>query len=226
MVMDQISSRKRDIVLLVVIVITSGIVLMVINTEIFHPPGPRMSITKINETGVPNGEIVPLTEEDFNEYPFLAPVIRDHSRQGTPYKNGTRIGYSVGLSRAEYDNIRWSNFFSWSPVFFEYQGNFYSFGLKFGDRNLTITKWNGSTPNGKIIRLTEDDFKEFPYLAPVIRNDSQEGVSYKNGTRIEYYVEISLAENEKIRGSKLNSEGTKFFEYNDTYYAFDQPEIP
>jgi hypothetical protein len=201
---------------------------MAMNTEMVNPPGPRMSITKINETGVPNGEIVHLTEADFAAYPFLAPIIRDHSRRGMSLKNGTLIDYSVALSRREFENVRWwSGFFSQSPVYFEYQSNFYSFALGFGNRNLTITKWNeNNPPNGKIILLTEDDLKEYPYLAPVIRNESQEGVSYKNGTRIDYHLEISLTENEKIWKSKLNSEGTRFFEYNGTYYSFGQPAIP
>jgi hypothetical protein len=226
--MDQKFPKELYVIILVILVIVFVWVFISATSEIFNPPGPSMLITKINESGIPDGEIIQLSEEDFKEFPFLAPIIRDNSQhEVSSNKNRTRINYYVELSWAEKDKILASKFFARSNKFFEYRGNYYSFDLERPNPNMTIIKMNESgVPDGEIVLLSEEDFKEFPYLAPVIRDDSQEGVSIKNGTRIDYFVTLSGMETGKIWQSKFFSRREKFFEYMGNYYSFGYPAIP
>ena len=41
----------------------------------------RLFITEINESGVPNGNIIHITEEDFKKFPKLASVFRDKTQR-------------------------------------------------------------------------------------------------------------------------------------------------
>jgi hypothetical protein len=226
--MDRKFPKELYVIILVILIIVFVWVFMSATSEIFNPPGPHMLISKINESGIHEGEIIHLSDEDFKEFPFLAPIIRDKSQhEVSSNKNRTRIDYYVELSWEEKDKILASKFFTRSNKFFEYQGNYYSFDLKFRQPNMTITKINkNSIISGEIVQLSEEDFKEFPSLIPVIRNTSLEGVSYKNGTRIDYYVNLTDMENGKIWQSKWLSRREKFFEYQGNYYSFESPEIP
>ncbi|OPX63785.1 hypothetical protein [Methanoregula sp. PtaB.Bin085] len=105
-------------------------IFLVPSSEIFNPPHPGMTVTKMNVSGIPDGPVVQAVDEDFDEYPSLARVMRDKSKQGDPNEDGTRIGYSVGLSWEEYNKIIGSKFFK-NPetYFFEYRGNYFKFGL-------------------------------------------------------------------------------------------------
>jgi hypothetical protein len=101
---------------------------------IFDRPTPSISLTKINESGIPRGTIIHLSDEDFKEFPMLSPVIRDNTRSGVVYANGTRISYVVGLSWEEADkfNSKFKNYSSnyttgESETYFEYKGQYYSF---------------------------------------------------------------------------------------------------
>jgi hypothetical protein len=84
-------------------------------------------------------------------------------------------------------------------------------------------------PQGNIVHLTEEDFKKFPKVAPVIRDKTQRirGVS-NNGTLISYTV--FLTDNESSQFSSLyfppNPDNLeRFFEYNGKYYYYDVPTI-
>ncbi len=86
-----------------------------------------MSITKINESVIPDGPIVHVVDEDLDEYPSLARAICENSQQGYSRQNGTRIKYYIGLSWQEYNRILGSKFFSHHNTFFEFDGTYYSF---------------------------------------------------------------------------------------------------
>jgi hypothetical protein len=224
----ELKLSMKNIIIFVFLVVLLGFFITIINSEIFNPPHPGMSVIKINESGVPDGPIVHMVEDDFNEYPFLAPIIRDKSKQGTLYQNGTRISYYVGLSWQEYDKILGSKFFK-NPekYFFQYQGNYYSFGYKWAQPNLTITRINDSSiPEGKLIQISDDDFDRFPYLAPILRNNSPEGIPNSNGTGIDYIIEIPDSEQYHLWTSKLFPHPDIFIEYKGDYYSFTPPWIP
>jgi len=104
-----------------------AILFVIFYPELFNPPHPGMSITKINESIIPDGPIVHVVDEDLDEYPSLARAIRENSQQGYSRQNGTRIKYYIGLSWQEYNRILGSKFFSHHNTFFEFDGTYYSF---------------------------------------------------------------------------------------------------
>lgn len=218
----------RNITIFILLVIFIGFIFVIANSEIFNPPHPGMSIIKINESGIPDGPIVYMVDEDFIEYPFLAPIIRDNSQKGTPYKNGTRISYHVGLSWQEYNRILGSKFFKNPEVyFFQYDGAYYSFGSPVSLPNLTITRiQEGGVSDGKIIQISDDDFTGFPSLASIIRNNSQDGIPNINGTGIDYFVVIPDTDRYKLFTSKFYPHPDIFIEYKGDYYSFTYPWIP
>jgi hypothetical protein len=91
----------------------------------------RLYITEINESGVPNGNIIHITEEDFKKFPKLAPVIRDKTQRISGVSNnGTLISYTVFLTDNESSQFS-SLYFPPNPDnlnrFFEYNGKYYSY---------------------------------------------------------------------------------------------------
>jgi hypothetical protein len=91
----------------------------------------RLYIGEINESNVPNGNIVHLTEEDFKKFPKLAPVIRDKTQRIRGiYNNGTLISYTVFLTDNESSQFS-SLYFPPNPDnlerFFEYNGIYYNY---------------------------------------------------------------------------------------------------
>jgi len=218
---------RLNIIIVVAFVILSACICFIFFAPIFNPDRPGMSITKINESGVPDGPVVRIADEDFREFPFLAPVIRDNSQHGISTNDGKRISYVVGLSWQDKDRISGSKFFSHHNTFFEYEGTYYSFVHSWPDSNMTITKINESgIPDGYVVRITEDDFKEFPYLVPIIQNNSPNGISHDNGTRIDHYLELSGREKDKMWDSKFFLRREVYFEYKGIYYYFTPPWIP
>ncbi len=91
----------------------------------------RLFITEINESGVPNGNIIHITEEDFKKFPKLASVIRDKTQRIDQISNnGTRIHYKLFLTddeRAQFSSL----YFPPNPDnldrFFEYNGKYYKY---------------------------------------------------------------------------------------------------
>jgi len=111
--------------------------------------------------------------------------------------------------------------------------NFWNYQVSIGwgtNAGFDLTEINeSSTPHGNIVHLTEEDFKKFPKLAPVIRDKTQRvmGVS-DNGTRIHYTVHRT--DDEKVQFTSLyfppNPDNLhRFFEYNGKYYGYDVPTI-
>jgi hypothetical protein len=91
----------------------------------------QIDIIEINESGVPQGIIVHLTEEDFKKFPKLAPVIRDKTQRIRGVSNdGKRITYTVFLTDEEKVQIT-SLYFPSNPDnlkrFFEYNGKYYAY---------------------------------------------------------------------------------------------------
>jgi hypothetical protein len=216
------------IVVFFVVIILLVFIFQIANSEILNPPHPGMSIIKFNENGIPPGIIVHLTDEDFTEYRFLAEIIRDNSQPGDPNEDGTRIGYSAGLSWNEYNRFMGSKFHQEHYAINEYNGSRYLFFFtaSWENTNMTITKiFEIGDPGCEIVQIHEEDFSEFPYLVPIIRGKSQEGVSNHNGTNVDYFVNLSMDEKRKITASKFFSQCPVYYEYKNRYYSFGVPWI-
>lgn len=115
-------SKKHVGIILIILVIFIGFIIVIFGPEIFDSPTPGVTVTKINESGIPNGTIIPLTDKDFEEFPQLAPVIRDDTKHGVPYANDTRIDYIVKLSWDERTRFKYSSY-----AYYEYNGKYYQF---------------------------------------------------------------------------------------------------
>jgi hypothetical protein len=90
-------------------------------------PTGYVSITKINESIIPTGKIYHLSEKDFEEFPMLAPVIRDNTREAD-------IQYGIRLYGEEREKfiknfpvVSMNRTTGESETYFEYNGKFYSF---------------------------------------------------------------------------------------------------
>jgi hypothetical protein len=131
-------SKKKIIgIILLILVIVIGIVIFGI--PLLTSPTPGVILTKINESGIPQGMIIHLSDKDFEEFPSLAPVIRDNTKQGIVYANGTRIVYTITLSWEDKEKFI-SKYFpkgsvnyttGKSEAYFEYKGNYYSYTSPF-----------------------------------------------------------------------------------------------
>jgi hypothetical protein len=115
-------------------VIVIGIILVIFGIPILKSPTPGVSLTKINEYIVPTGTIIHLSYKDFEEFPSLAPVIRDNVKCGIVYANGTRIDYIVKLSWEErekfiskYPMPSVNHTTGGSETYFEYKEIYYSY---------------------------------------------------------------------------------------------------
>jgi len=76
-------------------------------------------------------------------------------------------------------------------------------------------------PQGNSISLTEDDFKEFPQLASIIRDKNQKSTH-------SYTILLTSDEYYKFIGrywSNSSGENQRFFEYKGNYYGYDNPQI-
>jgi len=91
----------------------------------------QIDIIEINESVVPQGNIVHLNEEDFKKFPKLAPVIRDKTQRIRGVSNdGKRITYTIFLTDEERVEIT-SLYFPPNPDnlerFFEYNGKYFAY---------------------------------------------------------------------------------------------------
>jgi len=94
---------------------------------------------------------------------------------------------------------------------------------------LHLYELNGSyIPEGTRFSLTEEDFKEFPQLASVIRDKKQNPQKiFPDGTR-SYSFPLTESEMYKFNDRYwINSigEDTRIFEYKGKFYEFTLPEI-
>ena len=94
---------------------------------------------------------------------------------------------------------------------------------------LGLIELNGSyIPQGTRFSLSDDDFKEFPQLASIIRDTRQNPTqTYKDGTRI-YLIPLTESEMYRFNGRYwLNNSGEdrRIFEYKGKYYEFTFPAI-
>ena len=94
---------------------------------------------------------------------------------------------------------------------------------------LGLIELNGSyIPQGTPFSLSDDDFKEFPQLASIIRDTRQNPTqTYKDETRI-YLIPLTESEMYRFNGRYwLNNSGEdrRIFEYKGKYYEFTFPAI-
>lgn len=94
---------------------------------------------------------------------------------------------------------------------------------------LGLYELNGSyIPQGTRFTLTDDDFKEFPQLASIIRDNKQKPVqSRDDGTRV-YLIPLTQSEMDGFNNRywlNSNGEDRRIFEYNGKYYEFTFPVI-
>ena len=94
---------------------------------------------------------------------------------------------------------------------------------------LRLYELNGSyIPQGIHFSLTEEDFKEFPQLASIIRDKNQNPIqTFDDGTRF-YMIPLTVDERDRFKARYwLNSTGEdrRIFEYKGKYYEFTLPEI-
>ena len=120
-------SNNIEFALLLLIVIITPFVGVYGPGLLSGSPTGYVSITKINESIVPTGTIYHLSEKDFQEFPGLAKVIRDNTREDKVY-------YGIALYGEERE--KFINNFPFgstnrttgqSETYFEYKGKFYSF---------------------------------------------------------------------------------------------------
>jgi hypothetical protein len=128
-------SRKQIGIVFIILVIIIAFVLVIFGPEIFDNPTPRVSLTKINESGIPSGKIIHISDKDFEAFPRFVPIFRGTKQGDVVYPNGTRIKYIVGLSFEEVPKFQGSIFGQYkmnyttgeNEIFYEYNGNYYYF---------------------------------------------------------------------------------------------------
>ena len=107
-----------------------------IRPHLVDNPTPRVSLTKINESVIPSGKIIHISDKDFEVFPRFAPIFHGTEQGDVVYANGTRILYIVGLSYEEVPKFQGSIFGQYnmnyttgeSELFYEYNGCYYYFG--------------------------------------------------------------------------------------------------
>jgi len=120
---------------LIILVIIIGYVL-VIRPHLVDNPTPGVGLTKINESGIPHGKIIHISDKDFEAFSQFAPIFRGTQQGLVVYANGTRIYYIVGLSFEEIPKFQGSIFEQRyinqttyeNEIFYEYNGTYYYFG--------------------------------------------------------------------------------------------------
>ena len=99
-------------------------------------PTPGVGLTKINESGIPKGKIIHITDKNFEAFPQFAPIFHGTKQGDVVYANGTRIYYIVGLSFEEIPKFQGSIFGQRqinqttyeNEIFYKYNGSYYYFG--------------------------------------------------------------------------------------------------
>ncbi len=82
---------------------------------------------------------------------------------------------------------------------------------------------NESRTYGNITHLTENDFKEFPQLASVIRDNAQNNLYVTpDGTKV-YTIRFTEQEADKFKALYCSDKSSGFFEYNGKYFTYTDP---
>jgi hypothetical protein len=134
MTLPKISKRQIGIIL-AILVIAIVFVLVMFGPDIFDNSTPAVSLTKINESGIPSGKIIHISDKDFEAFPRFAPIFHGTKQGDVVYPNGTRIKYIVGLSYEEVPKFQGSIFGQYkmnyttgnNDIFYEYNGSYYYF---------------------------------------------------------------------------------------------------
>jgi hypothetical protein len=109
--------------------------------------------------------------------------------------------------------------------------NWYGFITLFGKESFStvhLSELNDSVvPQGKSISLTEEDFKQFPQLASIIRDKNQNAAhSYTIlFTADEYNWFVSRYWSNISEEDKSQFPPRRIFEYEGKYYIYDYPQI-
>jgi len=117
------------VIFLIIIVLTfSGALNAILGSESYS----TLYLYKLNGSVIPQRNIISLTDEDFNMFPKLVPVIRDETQKpGDISENGERL-YTISLTSDEY-YIFSSKYLPYYPGdmsygrFLEYKGKFYRY---------------------------------------------------------------------------------------------------
>lgn len=138
--MPPAKASKKQVVIavigiaLIILAIIMGYVL-VIRPHYVDNPTPGVYLTKINESGIPSGKIIHISDKDFEDFPKVAPSFHGTQRDPLVYANGTRIKYGVSLSFEEIPTFQGSIFGQYemnystgnNDIFYEYNGSYYYF---------------------------------------------------------------------------------------------------
>ena len=132
---ETLKRRWYIVIFLIILAIIIGYVL-VLRPHLVDNPTPGVDLTKINESGIPNGKIIHISDKDFDAFPQFAPIFRGTEQGLVVYANGTRIYYIVGLSFEEIPKFQGSIFgqrqinhtTGENEIIFEYNGSYYYFG--------------------------------------------------------------------------------------------------
>jgi hypothetical protein len=135
MASSEISDKRWNIIAGLVVIFLIIIILAFsggLNAFIGKEYPYSMVLYEMNGSFVPQGNIVHLTEVDFNSFPKLASVIRDKNQKPTILNDGRRF-YSIGLTNDEYS---WfvTHYLPTKPNdnngrFFEYLGIYYNYDV-------------------------------------------------------------------------------------------------
>jgi hypothetical protein len=123
------------IFILIILAIIFGYV-FVLRPLLVDNQHPGVDMTKINESGIPNGTIIHISDKDFEAFPQFAPIFHGTKQGDVVHANGTRIFYVVGLSYEEVPKFQDSllgqhkinRTTGENELFYEYNGSYYYFG--------------------------------------------------------------------------------------------------
>jgi hypothetical protein len=121
---------------LIILAISIGITLVIFGIPILKSPTPSISLIKINESGIPNGTFIHISDKDFEDFPKVAQLFHGTQQDPLVYANGTRIIYGISLSWEEVPKFQGSIFGQHklnrttgeNELFYEYNGSYYYFG--------------------------------------------------------------------------------------------------
>jgi hypothetical protein len=114
------------------------------------------------------------------------------------------------------------------PLFLNY-GKEWFFGSDSDTSIILISVNKSEAQTGNIIHLTEKDFKEFPRLASVIRDNEQKNLVEWPGGKEAYWIRHT--EQERYRFIALywsnysGLESRRSFEYNEKYFNYNYPPM-
>ena len=96
--MPPTKASKKQVVIAVIgvaLIILASIIgyVLVIRPHLIDNPRPWVSLTKINESVIPSGKIIHISDKDFEAFPRFAPIFHGTEQGDVVYANGTRIIY-------------------------------------------------------------------------------------------------------------------------------------